>query len=112
MQIIQNRRTFLAGLRRPAVRRCSTFAHPVPQAEPPPETTTVRLGVNGGAYCWASVFLAGELMRADGITDVRYVAGDTSVDNSQWLARGDTDFDMNMPSMHIRPSRPAYRSRC
>ena len=40
-------------------------------------------------------------MRADGITDVRYVQGDTSVDNSQWLARGDTDFDMNMPSMHI-----------
>ena len=42
-------------------------------------------------YCWAAVFLAGELMRADGITDVRYVTGDTSVDNSQWLARGETD---------------------
>jgi len=44
---------------------------------------------------------AGELLRADGITNVHYVQGDTSVDNSRWLARGDTDFDMNMPSMHI-----------
>ena len=41
------------------------------------------------------------MLRADGITDVQYVTGDTTVDNSQWLARGDTDFDMNMPSMHI-----------
>ena len=40
-------------------------------------------------------------MRADGITDVRYVQGDTSVDHSQWIARGDTDFDVNMPSMHV-----------
>ncbi len=99
MPIIQDRRTFVAGLAAAGTASLigtSTSA----RAEPPPETTTVRLG-KWGAYCWASVFLAGELMRADGITDVRYVTGDTSVDNSQWLARGDTDFDMNMPSMHI-----------
>ena len=40
-------------------------------------------------------------MRADGLTDVQYVQGDPKVDNSEWLARGDTDFDMNMPSMQI-----------
>ena len=100
MQIIQNRRTFLAGLSAAGSAALSTFARRMPAGEPPPETTTVRLG-KWGAYCWASVFLAGELMRADGITDVRYVTGDTSVDNTQWLARGDTDFDFNMPSMHI-----------
>src|SRR5215471_18234331 len=99
MHIIQNRRTFLAGLS--AIGAATLIGVPESVwAEPPPETTSVRLG-KWQAPCWASIFLAGELMRADGITDVRYVKGDTSVDNSQWLARGDTDFDMNMPSMHI-----------
>ena len=46
-------------------------------------------------------YIAGELLRADGFTDVRYVQGDTSVDQSEWIARGETDFDFNMPSMHI-----------
>ncbi|MGX9147085.1 ABC transporter substrate-binding protein [Mesorhizobium sp. 128a] len=102
MQIIQDRRTFIAGA---AATGAASLIGPTTEAwaEPPLETTTVRLGRwIGGAYCWGSLYLAGELLHADGFTDVRYVQGDTSVDNSQWLARGDTDFDFNMPSMHIR----------
>ena len=102
MQIIQNRRAFLAGLS--AVGGASFIGTSTPAwAEPPPETTTVRLPrwINGG-YCWAGLYLAGELLRADGFTDVRYVQGDKRVDNTKWLAGGVTDFDFNMPSMHIR----------
>jgi NitT/TauT family transport system substrate-binding protein len=64
----------------------------------------VRLGRwVGGAYCWGSLYLAGELLRADGMTNVSYVQGDKKfVDNSEWLAAGVTDFDFNMPTMHIR----------
>ena len=100
MRIIQNRRHFLAGAAAAGSAALFNIRPSSAAGEPPPETTTVRLG-KWEAPCWAAVFLAGELMRADGITDVRWVTGDTSVDNSQWLARGDTDFDMNMPSMHI-----------
>ncbi|RWB29705.1 MAG: ABC transporter substrate-binding protein [Mesorhizobium sp.] len=103
MQIIQNRRTFLAGAA--AAGSAGLFkVRPTSAAgEPAPETTTVRLGRwIGGAECWASLYLAGELLRADGLTNVRYVQGDTSVDNIEWLAGGVTDFDFNMPSMHIR----------
>jgi NitT/TauT family transport system substrate-binding protein len=103
MQITQNRRAFVAGLSAAGgaglfnIRRSSAIP-----GEPPPETTTVRLGRwVGGAYCWASLYLAGELLRADGLTNLRYVEGDTSLDNYQWLARGVTDFDFNMPSMHV-----------
>ncbi len=56
--------------RRPAVRRYSTFTRPMPQRSHPRKRPPSVWG-NGKLYCWASVFLAGELMRADGITDVR-----------------------------------------
>jgi NitT/TauT family transport system substrate-binding protein len=71
-------------------------------AEPPPETTTVRLPrwIDYG-YCWTASYIAGDLLRAEGLTDVRYVQADTSVDNAQWLAHGDIDFDLNYPPMHI-----------
>src|SRR3954451_12013048 len=94
MQIIQTRRRFLAGAATAGV----TAIVGVPellQAEPL-ETTTVRLPRwIGGSYCWAGAYIAGELMRADGFTDVRYVQGDKSVDQSQWIARGETDFSVN-----------------
>jgi NitT/TauT family transport system substrate-binding protein len=101
MRIMQTRRQLLAGAA--AAGAVGLIGNPTPTwAEQPPETTTVRLGRwKNGAYCWGAVYLAGELMRADGVTDVHYVEPDSTVDNSQWLLRGDTDFDMNMPSMHI-----------
>jgi NitT/TauT family transport system substrate-binding protein len=71
-------------------------------AEPPLETTTVRLPRwIGGAYCWAGAYIAGELMRAEGLTDVRFVEGDRSVDQSEWIARGETDFSVNFPPNQI-----------
>ncbi|CAH2395780.1 ABC transporter substrate-binding protein [Mesorhizobium ventifaucium] len=103
MQIIQNRRQFLGGLTAAGGAGLFKVGPSNATGKPAPETTTVRLGRwVGGAYCWASLYLAGELLRADGLTDVRYVEGDTKVDNTEWLAGGVTDFDFNMPSMHIR----------
>ena len=44
-------------------------------AEPPPETTTIRLiyDPDNSGLCYAPVFLASELLRGEGFTDVRYV---------------------------------------
>jgi NitT/TauT family transport system substrate-binding protein len=65
-------------------------------AEEQLETTTVRLPRwIGSSYCWAGAYIAGELMRADGFTDVRYVQGDEKVDQSEWIAHGETDFSVN-----------------
>ena len=101
MQIIQNRRTFLAGLS--AAGGAGLIGTSTPAwAEPPPETTTVRLPRwIGGAYCWAGLYLAGELLRAEGFTDVRYVQGDKSVDQSVWIANGETDFSVNYAPIHL-----------
>src|SRR5262245_2842725 len=102
MQILQNRRRFIANLSAASAAGLVLSSRSA-LAEPPPETTTVRLPlwVNDPG-CWAASYAAQDLLRAEGFTDVRYVQGDRNVDNSQWLANGETDFDISMPSMHIK----------
>ena len=41
-------------------------------AEPPPETTKLRL-LRGASMCWAPQYVADDLLRAEGFTDVTYV---------------------------------------
>ena len=76
MQIIQNRRTFLAGLSAAGAAASSAPRHRG-RAEPPPETTTVRLGrwSRWSTICWGPSILAGELLRADGMTRCPLRAG-------------------------------------
>lgn len=101
MPIIQTRRRFLAGAATAGAVGIVGLPEPL-HAEPPLETTTVRLPWwVGGSYCWAGAYIAGELMRAEGFTDVRYVKGDKSVDQSVWIARGETDFSVNFPPNQI-----------
>jgi NitT/TauT family transport system substrate-binding protein len=100
MNIIQNRRRFLAGLS--AAGATGLFSRTAKvAAEPPPETTTVRLPRwIGGAYCWAGGYLADKLLRAEGFK-VYYFQGDPKLDQSVWIARGETDFSINHPPLHI-----------
>ncbi|HEX2461872.1 MAG TPA: twin-arginine translocation signal domain-containing protein, partial [Vicinamibacterales bacterium] len=101
MLTMQSRRRFMAGLS--AAGTTALILTPKSlHAEPPPETTTVRLPQwIDGAYCWAGPYIAGELLRAEGFTDVRYVEADSKVDQSVWIARGDTDFDVNYVPRHV-----------
>jgi NitT/TauT family transport system substrate-binding protein len=101
MNIIQNRRTFLAGAAAAGAAGLIGTASEA-RAETPLETTSVRLPRwIGASYCWAGAYIAGELMRAEGFTDVRYVQGDENVDQSEWIARGETDFSVNFPPKQI-----------
>jgi NitT/TauT family transport system substrate-binding protein len=70
-------------------------------AEPPPETTAVRLSKYFDATCEAAKDLAADLLRAEGFTDVRYIDAEPGVDTSVQLARGELDFDYNFPPTHI-----------
>jgi NitT/TauT family transport system substrate-binding protein len=101
MQIIQNRRRFLAGAA--AAGAAGLFGSTTEAwGETPPETTSVRLPRwIDGAYCWAGLYLAGELLSAEGFTDVSYVQGDPKLDQSVWIARGETDFSMNYVPVHV-----------
>ncbi|WP_087002756.1 ABC transporter substrate-binding protein [Rhizobium sullae] len=90
---IQNRRHFLAGAAAAGLAGLlggETSA----RAEPPPETTSIRLAKISG-ICIAPQYVAEELLRAEGFTDVRYVAAEAGVGQSEKIARGEVDFSLN-----------------
>ena len=68
----------------------------------PPETTTVRIAKIAG-ICIAPQYVADELLRAEGFTDIRYVAADAGIPASLSLARGEVDFTANYAPTFIIP---------
>jgi NitT/TauT family transport system substrate-binding protein len=68
----------------------------------PPETITVRLAKIAG-ICIAPQYVADELLRAEGFTDIRYVATDAGVPAALSLARGEVDFTANFAPAFIIP---------
>jgi NitT/TauT family transport system substrate-binding protein len=100
MHILQSRRRFLTGLSLASAAGLVGAPRPV-RAEPPPETTTVRLPRFSVASCDGPMYVAENSLRAEGFTDVRYVEGERGLDPSVWLARGELDFDWNYAAMHI-----------
>ncbi len=96
---VQNRRHFLATLSSSGafslVGAAKSFAQ-----EAPPETTALRLAkING--ICIAPQYVAEELLRAEGFTDIRYVATESGVGASLALARGEFDFTANYALAHV-----------
>ena len=94
MQLIQNRRDFLAWLS--AAGATSVLGPRASLAnEGPPETTTVRLATVTN-ICIAPTYIAAELLRAEGFTDVRYVPAQGGFTAAQRIGRGEIDFGMTL----------------
>jgi len=70
-------------------------------AEPPPETTTIRLPKYIDAPCHAPAFVAEELLHAEGFTDIRYVEPKSGEESAVWLGRGEIDFDYDFAPAQI-----------
>jgi NitT/TauT family transport system substrate-binding protein len=93
MQTIQNRRRFLATLS--SAGAAGLLATPTSFAqEAPPETTTIRLA-KSRSICIAPQYVADELLRAEGFTDVRYVPTDAGIKQSKALASGEIDLTLH-----------------
>src|SRR5262249_6106981 len=60
-------------------------------AEPPLETPQVRL-IRSPDICLAPLYMAEELLRGEGFTDVQYVQGTGGQDDIRLAATGATDF--------------------
>jgi NitT/TauT family transport system substrate-binding protein len=85
MLMIQSRRDFLTTLSAGAAGVLG--ARTALAEEGPPETTTIRLARNR-AICLAPVYIAEDLLRAEGFTDIRYVSLPLAT-----VGRGEIDFD-------------------
>jgi len=85
-----SRRGFLRSV---AVASVASTVHPaLGSAEPPPETTIVRIG-HSPSLCAAPQFVAEDLLRSEGFTDVRYVkSADAGAATWRDLATGEIHF--------------------
>src|SRR5690554_1951651 len=101
MPFQQNRRDFLAGLS--AAAAVGTIGARGSLAdERPLETTTVRLTTAAG-ICIAPQYLAGDLLRADGFTDVQFVPAMKGPPGAVMIGRGEADFTSTFAASVILP---------
>jgi NitT/TauT family transport system substrate-binding protein len=94
---VQDRRRFLAALSAAAAAAiCPSHSFAQHAAQHAPETTTIRLAKHSG-ICIAPQYIADELLRAEGFTDIQYVVRPPAA-LSPAIGRGEVDF-----SMHFSP---------
>jgi NitT/TauT family transport system substrate-binding protein len=91
MPIFQTRRDFLASASVAAAGALGSRSSLADEGLP--ETTTIRLARIPG-ICIAPQYAVEELLRAEGFTDVRYIAVDAGR-HSERMARGELDFSLN-----------------
>jgi NitT/TauT family transport system substrate-binding protein len=96
MQIVRSRRHFLASLSAAGAAGI-IGARPSLAAEPPPEVTTLRLRRDSPGYgfiCYAPEYVAEELLRAEGFTDIQYSFVPPGLPTARAFARGELDFGL------------------
>ncbi len=88
-----SRRDFLCGLTLASTAGLLGLRPGQAAAEPPPETTKIRL-VRIPGICIAPQYVADDLLRGEGFTNVDYVKTQAGVEASRAAASGEADFTM------------------
>src|SRR5689334_1926690 len=93
------RREFLRGL---TAAGTTTLLAPlsVPATEPPPETTRIRIH-DAPITCFAPVYVAEDLLKAEGFTEVEYVKTPLNEGPTKALAEGKIDITQNDTAAHL-----------
>ena len=101
MEIRQSRRDFLASTSLAAAAGVLGARGSLAD-EKPLETTSVRLTTAAG-ICIAPQYLAGELLRADGFADVRFVPAMKGPAGARMIGRGEADFTSTFAASIVLP---------
>src|SRR5215468_2783730 len=94
-----SRRRFLRGITLAGTGGLLGLRPTLVTAEPPPETTRIRL-VHDPSICVTPQYLAEELLRADGFTEVQYVEA-TDGSGAKMVAAGAADMMMEFGFVFI-----------
>jgi NitT/TauT family transport system substrate-binding protein len=94
MQIIRNRRSFLAGLSAVGTAGLLKIGDAL-AAEPPIETTTVRIADFPGSVCTAPQYVAEELLRQDGFSDVQQISTGDNTTTTPMFEADKVDFGLD-----------------
>jgi len=89
-----SRREFLSGLVLAGAAGLLGLKSESVAAEPPPETTRLRLGQTP-SLCLSPLFLAGDLLQGEGFTDVQYVQIPGTTLFTKALVAGEVDIVLN-----------------
>jgi NitT/TauT family transport system substrate-binding protein len=89
MSLLQSRREFAATMSATGAAML-LGGDPVRADEAAPETTTVRLPQIPG-ICFAPIYVAEDLLRAEGFTDIRFVTSAGGMAEPEMVARGELD---------------------
>ncbi len=97
-----SRRRFAKGMALTTTAAALGWRPELVAAEPPPETTRIRL-VKTRATCIAPQFVAEELLQLEGFTDVQYVRreGSPVIEIRKAIASGEADINMNYAALYI-----------
>ena len=101
MPIGHTRREFLAGLSLAGAAGLVGVGRPLADAALL-ETTAIRL-VRTSGICVAPIYVAEELLRAEGFADIRYVAAPGGIASAEVIARGEADFSLTFAAPLIIP---------
>jgi NitT/TauT family transport system substrate-binding protein len=88
-----SRRKFLATAALASTGTLLGWASETSTAEPPPETTRIRL-VQAGGMCQAPKYVAENYLSSEGFTDVQYIKKDTNLGNTTAVAGGEADISI------------------
>jgi NitT/TauT family transport system substrate-binding protein len=95
-----NRREFLSTLSLAGAAGLFGLRSEAIAAEPPPETTTLKLDQRP-SICVAAQYVAEELLRAEGFTNVQYIKKSTPKDIEPALASGEIDVGLHFAAPTI-----------
>ena len=96
---MHGRRQFLRAVATAGVTSLAGWRPPTVSAEPPPETTRLRL-VKIPSICQAPQYVADDLLRSEGFTDVQYVQKAGAAGITEALASGEA----NLNNHFVAPS--------
>jgi NitT/TauT family transport system substrate-binding protein len=66
--------------------------------DPPPETTTIRLGKHTPTPAGAALYVAEQFLWEEGFTNVQYIDRPLSIDRPEQIAAGEIDIGLTVPA--------------